>query len=83
MKFTVERASDKRCERKPCDGARLEKQWVDHRGAIHRIWSIEIHSVEQLLEPKEPLIIGDEPFYPKFPEYEKLPLITIYDDYVE
>lgn len=83
MKFVVQRLSDRNGEKQPCEGATLEKQWTEYWGSECKIWTIEIDSVEQLLGFGEQIILGDNMLCHEFPEYEKLPLLKLYDDYNE
>ena len=80
MKFIIERVAS--WKNKPCKNAVLkERKKIDFAGN-YDIWEIEVNTVEELMaiieETGEPIILSRESY-----NYKDMPLIQIYDDYIE
>lgn len=83
MKFIIERVSDFCNIEKPCNNAVLKRRKKTNYGGNYRNkWVIEINDVKDLLmiikETDESLIISKNDYV-----FNDMPLIQIYDDYIE
>lgn len=80
MKFIVTRRdSDHYLIEKPCEGAVLEKDIIDRFGEHHCIWSLEVNSIQDLLDLKETVTIDGSmhfmhPYTDEFNSYPELEL---------
>jgi len=89
MKFKITSASDVYFnEKQPCGGAVLEREWRDAKvsaAGILREWSVDVTSVEHLMEIVREcghkVIISEFDWY--FSKTDGLPVLTIYDEWVE
>lgn len=82
MKFIIERVSSWMNNNKPCKNAVLkERIKIDFAGNYVNIWEVEVNKVEELMsiieETGESIILRRESYY------KDMPLIQIYDDYIE